>query len=257
MDFWEILYGKHDALVPVQQHISPVIVPDPQGFYILPGGVRTGIHMGNEARHRSGDPRRSRQGGHYIAMVIQGHISKPQGLQFFRQGPGKHHLSRGAGQQGILFLVGLGVKGNILQKTVHQFVFVDHGIRLLSGSEGSNAARNGHWPLTGAAQPAARKTHGQTIIWRAAGPATPAGTIDAAITVVQRGCDFFTLPYSLKSTMAPTPTPSTRLMLEILVASMGIMALTRATLRNFPSSCPTAFTLSTWAFGPTTWTAPM
>lgn len=63
--------------------------------------------------------------------------------------------------------------------------------------------------------------------------------------------------YSLKSITAETPTPSTRFTFVILMLSMGISPLMRAILLNLNSSCPTAFTLSTWAFGPTTWTAPI
>ena len=63
--------------------------------------------------------------------------------------------------------------------------------------------------------------------------------------------------YSLKSITAETPTPSTRFTFVILMLSMGMRPLIRAILLNLNSSWPTAFTLSTWAFGPTTWTAPM
>ena len=67
----------------------------------------------------------------------------------------------------------------------------------------------------------------------------------------------FFFSYSLKSITAETPTPSTRFTFVILMLSMGMRPLIRAILLNLNSSWPTAFTLSTWAFGPTTWTAPM
>ena len=135
-DLREIFRGKQDLFVPVQQDVFSVIVPDQEGLHVLAGSFRTGVHMGDESHGGTGDPCCGRQGAHYIPLVIQGHIRKPQAFQFFRQESGQHHLARCAGQFPIILLAGLGIERNVFQEPVDDGLRINHGIipfRFLGG----------------------------------------------------------------------------------------------------------------------------
>ena len=114
-NFREILRRKDDILFFIQADVLPIIVMNHPAVNGATGGVRAGIHVGNETHHTAFCAV-SRKGGHDIAVFIQTHLLKPQLLQFLLQMAGQHHLPRRAGIDLVILLVGLGVVGNIIFK---------------------------------------------------------------------------------------------------------------------------------------------
>ena len=124
-DFWKSLRRKDDAPCFVEDDILPVIISDPDGLDVLPRCIGTGIDMRNEADDRAFCPV-GRQRGHDISVFIQGDIEQADCLQFLCQGLGKDQLSRCTRADGIIVFIGLGIKRNILQKTLYNVFRVYH-----------------------------------------------------------------------------------------------------------------------------------
>ena len=124
-DFWKSLRRKDEALCFVEDDVLPVIISDPDGLDVPPRCIGTGIDMGNEADDRAFCPI-GRQRGHDISVFIQGDIGQADGLQFLCQSLGKDQLSRCTRADGIIVFIGLGIKRNILQKTLYNVFRVYH-----------------------------------------------------------------------------------------------------------------------------------
>ena len=124
-DFRKSLRRKDDAPCFVEDDILAVIISDPDGLDVLPRCIGTGIDMRNEADDRAFCPV-GRQRGHDISVFIQGDIRQADCLQFLCQGLGKDQLSRCTRADGIIVFIGLGIKRNILQKTLYNVFRVYH-----------------------------------------------------------------------------------------------------------------------------------
>ena len=80
-DFRKSLRRKDDAPFLIEDDILAVIIPDPDGLYVFPGRIRTGIDVGNETDYWAFYPV-CRQRGHDIAVFVQGDMGQANSLQF-------------------------------------------------------------------------------------------------------------------------------------------------------------------------------
>ncbi len=120
--FRKIFRRKDNVLLFVQDDVFSIIIFHQYRFHRAARSVRSRIHMGNETDHRAFFTAIGRQGGHYIAMFIQGHVAEPQCFQFFRQMFRQHQLIGRTGRSLAVGFAGLGVERNIIFKTMEQFL---------------------------------------------------------------------------------------------------------------------------------------
>ena len=81
-DFREGFRRKDDVLFFIQDDILAVVIIFADDFDVLPRGIGAGIDVRNEADDRAVDAV-GRQGGHDVAVFIDGNVGKAEALQFF------------------------------------------------------------------------------------------------------------------------------------------------------------------------------